>query len=507
MVLFRIFDSVFYGVCGAHSFGKKSHLTIPTVPTDFNRSSPKLMNPITPKISVIKMYTSFEDVYVRQSKGFFTNWRWGCVLLTQLVFYGLPWISWNNRQALLFDLAARKFYIFGVVLLPQDFIYLALFLIICAYMLFLLTAVVGRVWCGFSCPQTVYTEIFMWVERKIEGDRSARKRLDKQKLSLSKLTKKTAKHLIWAGIGLWTGFSFVGYFTPIATLFDAASSFSLGPWDSFWIVFYAGATYGNAGWMREQICRYLCPYARFQSAMFDKDTLIVSYDKQRGEPRTPLDKTIADANTTGSCIDCSMCVQVCPTGIDIRNGLQHDCIGCAACVDACDMVMGKIGAPLGLVRFTTENALANNFSGQEIKRRLLRPRVLIYSSILAAVLLVFFSSLATHIPLKFNVIRDRGNMMREVEFGAVENIYRLHVMSADEKSHSYKISVSGIQGIQVTSRDVINLSATSEQTIPVTVKIDRGAAKVGNNKISFKLQALDDQDLFISEKASFFVAP
>ena len=320
------------------------------------------MSQAAPAVSVIKMHRSRDQIYMRETKGRYTNWRWACVWLTQLVFYGLPWLSWNQRQAVLFDLGTRKFYLFGIVLLPQDFIYLALLLIICAYALFLFTAVAGRVWCGFSCPQTVYTEIFMWIERKIEGPRSARMRLDKQPWSLSKLSKKSAKHAVWSAVALWTGFTFVAYFTPIRTLAAEVAALALGPWQSFWILFYGFATYGNAGWMREQVCRYMCPYARFQSAMFDSDTLIVSYDKARGEPRGTLSKTTAKPAAQGSCIDCSMCVQVCPTGIDIRNGLQHDCIGCAACVDACDAVMDKIGAPRGLVRFTTDNALKNNFS-------------------------------------------------------------------------------------------------------------------------------------------------
>ncbi len=351
------------------------------------------MSQAAPAVSVIKMHRSRDQIYMRETKGRYANWRWACVWLTQLVFYGLPWLSWNQRQAVLFDLGTRKFYLFGIVLLPQDFIYLALLLIICAYALFLFTAVAGRVWCGFSCPQTVYTEIFMWIERKIEGPRSARMRLDRQPWSLSKFSKKSAKHAVWIMVALWTGFTFVAYFTPIRTLAAEVAALALGPWQSFWILFYGFATYGNAGWMREQVCRYMCPYARFQSAMFDQDTLIVSYDKARGEPRGTLSKTAAKPAAQGSCIDCSMCVQVCPTGIDIRNGLQHDCIGCAACVDACDAVMDKIGAPRGLVRFTTDNALKNNFSFQQIRQRALRPRVLIYGAILMAMLAVFFGSL------------------------------------------------------------------------------------------------------------------
>lgn len=463
------------------------------------------MSQAAPAVSVIKMHISRDEIYMRETKGRYTNWRWACVWLTQLVFYGLPWLSWNQRQAVLFDLGMRKFYLFGIVLLPQDFIYLALLLIICAYALFLFTAVAGRVWCGFSCPQTVYTEIFMWIERKIEGTRSARMRLDKQPWSLSKIAKKSAKHAVWGAVALWTGFTFVAYFTPIRTLVAEVTALALGPWQSFWILFYGFATYGNAGWMREQVCRYMCPYARFQSAMFDQDTLIVSYDKARGEPRGTLSKTTAKPAAQGACIDCSMCVQVCPTGIDIRNGLQHDCIGCAACVDACDSVMDKIGAPRGLVRFTTDNALKNNFSLRQIRQRALRPRVLIYGAILMAMLAVFFGSLLTRTPLKMDVIRDRGSMARVVEDGMIENVYRLQIMNTDEVAHRYRIVASGIDGITLASPSEVKLQDTESRSVPVTVRVAPGKGVPGSNQIMFELKAVDDDSVRVKEKASFFV--
>ncbi|MCX7210871.1 MAG: cytochrome c oxidase accessory protein CcoG, partial [Burkholderiales bacterium] len=288
------------------------------------------MGDTTSDVSVVKMYAAREIIYPREISGRYASVRWFFVWLTQLIFYGLPWFNWNGRQAVLFDLAARKFYIFGIVLWPQDFVYLAALLIICAYSLFLFTAIFGRVWCGFACPQTVYTEIFMWIERKIEGSRSARIRLDRQTTSFNKISRKTAKHIVWGAVALWTGFTFVGYFTPIHFLSTEVMALTLGPWEWFWVLFYSFATYGNAGWMREQVCKYMCPYARFQSAMFDKDSLIVTYDSQRGEPRGAHVKTETTAETTadkklGDCIDCSLCVQVCPTGIDIRKGLQYEC--------------------------------------------------------------------------------------------------------------------------------------------------------------------------------------
>jgi cytochrome c oxidase accessory protein FixG len=457
------------------------------------------------KVSVIHMYAPREEIYPREIKGRYATLRWLCVWLTQLVFYGLPWLNWNGRQAVLFDLAARKFYLFGIVLWPQDFIYLAALLVICAYGLFLVTAVAGRVWCGFACPQTVYTEIFMWIERKIEGSRSARMRLDKQPPSVAKVTRKAAKHAAWGTVALWTGFTFVGYFNPVHTLVQEAASFGLGPWEWFWVLFYAFATYGNAGWLREQVCKYMCPYARFQSSMFDKDTLTVTYDRERGEPRGARPKRGVAIRGLGDCIDCTMCVQVCPTGIDIRNGLQQECIGCAACVDACNSVMDKIGAPRGLIRYATENALASHLSPKEIRKRAMRLRVLVYASLLLVIAGVFFGALATRMPLKLDVIRDRGAMGREVEDGIIENVYRLQVMNTDERPHRYRIRVYGIDSIALATLDEVVVDPTASRAVPVRVRVAHGKGEKGSNKIHFELQAIDDTSLIVMEKAVFYI--
>ncbi len=464
------------------------------------------MENASPEVAVIKMYEARKEIYPREIQGRYASLRWFFVWFTQLLFYGLPWLEWNGRQAVLFDLGARKFYIFGIVLWPQDFIYLAALLIISAYSLFLFTAIFGRVWCGFTCPQTVYTEIFMWFERKIEGDRSARMRLDRQPMSAEKLARKTAKHTVWITFALWTGFTFVGYFTPIHELAREIAAVSLGPWEWFWVLFYAFATYGNAGWMREQVCKYMCPYARFQSAMFDKDSLIITYDKNRGEPRGARSKSNPDAGKNlGDCIDCSMCVQVCPTGIDIRNGLQYDCIGCAACVDACNTVMDKIGAPRGLIRYWTDHAMANRWSTKEIVRHAFRPRVLIYGAILLLIVSVFFGTLLTRTPVKLDVIRDRGSMGREVEDGMVENVYRLQIMNTTEAAHRYKIAVEGIPGIRLQGSDEIEIAATESRAVPVAVRTAEGKGDKGSNKIYFTLTAVDNPDVKVKEKAVFFV--
>jgi len=457
-----------------------------------------------PAPQVIKMYAAREEIYPREIKGKYVSLRWLFVWLTQLVFYCGPWLQWNGRQAVLFDLGARKFYIFGIVLWPQDFIYLAALLIISAYLLFLATAVAGRVWCGFACPQTVYTEIFLWIERKFEGNRSARMALDKQPPSLKKFAKKTGKHLTWAVLALWTGYTFVGYFTPIKVLGSEAFTLSFGPWEWFWVVFYAFATYGNAGWMREQVCKYMCPYARFQSSMFDKDTLIISYDKERGEPRAPISKS-KPVSDNGSCIDCSLCVQVCPTGIDIRNGLQYECIGCASCVDACNSVMDKIGQPRGLVRYTTEHGLVNKYTPAQIRERTLRPRVRIYTAILGLIVCAAAASLYLRTPLKMDVIRDRGSMGREVEDGMIENVYRLQIMNTSERGHTYQIRVSGLDTLTQVTADQVVVAATETKAYPIRLRVAHGVGKAGSNKIDVELTAIDEPSLHVKEHAVFIV--
>ncbi|OYZ82767.1 MAG: cytochrome c oxidase accessory protein CcoG, partial [Polaromonas sp. 24-62-144] len=400
--------------------------------------------------AVASLYASDTKIYARSVSGWFNRWRWTMVWLTQLVFYGLPWLSMNGRQALLFDLADRRFYIFNLVLYPQDLIYLTGLLIVSALSLFLFTAVAGRLWCGYACPQTVYTEMFMWVERKTEGDRIARMRLDKAPWGAAKIARKTAKQAVWIAIGLWTGFTFVGYFTPIRELAAALSSGSLGPWETFWVLFYGFATYGNAGYMREQVCKYMCPYARFQSAMFDRDTLIVTYDEARGEGRgsRPRSDTPEQyhAKGLGDCIDCGLCVQVCPTGIDIRNGLQYECISCAACIDVCDGVMDKMHYPRGLIRNSTQNGIDQKLSRAAMFRRVLRPRVLIYTTVLALVSAGLLWSLLSRASFRVDVIRDRGSVARMVGQGQIENVYRLQIMNATEHEQRYALGVAGIEG-------------------------------------------------------------
>jgi len=456
---------------------------------------------------MVSLYQAHKKVYPRSVSGLFARWRWGMVFLTQLVFYGLPWLEWGQRQAVLFDLEARRFYIFGLVLYPQDFIYLTGLLVISALSLFLFTAVAGRQWCGYACPQTVYTEIFLWIERKIEGDRSARMRLDNAPMSFKKFSIKSAKQIAWISVALWTGFTFVGYFSPIHELGRSFVYATLGPWEIFWVFFYGFATYGFAGYMREQVCKYMCPYARFQSAMFDKDTLIVSYDEKRGEPRGARSrKADPQALGLGACIDCTLCVQVCPTGIDIRKGLQYECISCAACIDVCDDVMDKMNYPRGLIKYTTQNSVQLGWTRSQTLRHVLRPRVLIYTSILLAISLAMLVSLATRTPLKVDVVRDRGVMARIVSGGMIENVYRLQVMNATETVQRYKITVAGLPGLQLASDQdsLVTVNPTEARWVVIRAQLPYEAAAPGSHPIHFEIAA-QDTPAHVSEKSVFLV--
>jgi cytochrome c oxidase accessory protein FixG len=455
---------------------------------------------------LVSLYASSEKIYPRSVSGVFSNWRWVTVWITQLVFYGLPWLQWNARQAVLFDLETRRFYIFSLVLYPQDFIYLTGLLVISALSLFLFTAVAGRLWCGYACPQTVYTEIFLWIEKKVEGDRSARMRLDKAEFSTAKFGKKWLKHALWIAFSLWTGFTFVGYFTSIRELAVLSLAASLGPWQIFWVAFYGFATYGNAGFMREQVCKYMCPYARFQSAMFDKDTMIVTYDEKRGEPRGARSKK-ADpvALGLGDCVSCTLCVQVCPTGIDIRNGLQYECIGCGACIDVCDEVMDKVGYPRGLIKYSTQNGMDQGWSTAQMLRRAFRPRVLAYSAVLLAITVAVGVSLFMRTPLRVDVIRDRGALARQVEQGRVENVFRLQVMNATEETQRYTISVSGLPGIVIASDSEVEVLPTEVRSAVLRVQVPPDAAATGSHPIQFVIRSVGDESVEVSEKAVFLI--
>jgi cytochrome c oxidase accessory protein FixG len=456
------------------------------------------------------LYEIRKKIYPRAVSGSYATARVVMVLLTQLVFYGVPWLQWNGRQAVLFDLLSRKFYVLGLVFWPQDFIYLTVLLVISALSLFLFTAVAGRLWCGYACPQTVYTEIFLWIERKIEGNHTQQKKRDEAGWSARKIGLKSAKHSAWIAFSLWTGFTFVGYFTPIRTLAAEVMSVSLGPWETFWVLFYGFATYGNAGFLREQVCKYMCPYARFQGVMFDPDTLTVTYDNKRGEPRGARSrKTDYKAAGLGDCVDCGICVQVCPTGIDIRKGLQIECIGCAACIDGCDQVMEKMAYPKGLIRYATEHSIAQQYGWKPILAKVFRPRVLIYTVILWTIIAGAAAALYQRAPIKVDVIRDRGTLAREVEGGKIENVYRLQIMNVQEKPQRLAIraqSAGPLQHIEVLPGSSFEIGPTETRLYPVQVRVQVEGAYHGSTPITFVIEGGNEgREFSVQEKSVFLV--
>lgn len=449
----------------------------------------------------VAFYEKHKKIYIREVKGWWANWRWILVWLTQAVFYLAPWLTWNDRQAVLFHIVERKFYLFGLVLWPQDVFYLAVLLIVSAYALFLFTAIAGRLFCGYACPQTVYSEIFMWLENRIEGDRSARMKLDQGPLTARKIRLKTVKHALWLMISLWSGFTLVAYFTPMQELL-AALPFGLSGWEFFWVFFYAGFMYMQAGFLREQVCKYMCPYARFQGVMFDPDTLVITYDPERGEPRGARKKG-ASGEQLGDCVDCGLCVAVCPTGIDIRNGIQYECIGCGACIDACEPVMDKIGKPRGLIRYTTENALAQHFTKKDVLSHLARPRIVLYSVVLVLICLATAWSMATRVPLMVDVIRDRSTLSREADDGSIENVYNLKLMNTTESAQRYRLTVDGLAGIRLSEEAPIEVRSAENHEVTVVVQVPPESGKSGANPIYFNIQAESDAKIAVREKATF----
>jgi cytochrome c oxidase accessory protein FixG len=446
-----------------------------------------------------ELYKKREKIYPREVHGIFAVLRNLAMIALLGLYYGLPWINWHGQQVVLFDLPARKFHVFGLTFWPQDFFFLALLLIIAALSLFFFTTLAGRLWCGYACPQTVWTEAYMLIERWIEGDRKARMKLDKGPKTFRRLRIKSTKQAAWLAFSFWTGFTFVGYFTPIRELWVNLIAFNLGPWETFWIFFYGFATYGNAGFMREQVCIYMCPYARFQSAMFDRNTLIISYDEKRGDPRGPRKRgTPSEEVGLGDCIDCTLCVQVCPVGIDIRDGLQYQCIGCAACIDVCDDVMDKMGYPRGLVKYTTENALEGK------QTRIVRPRVIVYTTLLTVLTAGLLYGLLTRVPLEVNIIRDRNALYSETDMGLVENVYNLKIINMAEQPQTYQFSVSGLEGLKVVGQTQdIEVASGVVANLPIRVQADPVVLTSASSRITFHVESTTNPEIRLTETARF----
>ncbi len=447
------------------------------------------------------LYQSAKTIYTRKTHGLFTNLQSASVLILLGIYYGLPWLQWDGSQALLFDLPARKFYFFGIVFWPQDVIYLTLLLIIAAMSLFFFTSLAGRLWCGFACPQTVWTKVFVWMEHWTEGDRPKQLKLDKLPWTNGyKLRVKLAKHALWLTFAFFTGYTFVGYFVPITDLTARMLSFTLTETETFWVLFYAFATWGNAGFLREQICIYMCPYARFQSAMFDKDTMIIAYDEKRGEPRGARKKGVdLKQQGLGECIQCTMCVQVCPVAIDIRDGLQYQCISCSACIDACNNVMDEMNYPRGLIRYTTEH----NLSGGQT--HVIRPRLFVYAGLLLLAMVGLVYSVANRIPVGLDVIRDRNSLYRENSVGHIENVYLLRIMNMDDKAHEYSLTVSGLDKLTLhQDRETIRVESGEVFNLPVRLEVPPESLQgAKSSQVAFTLSSKSDPTIATEEESRF----
>ncbi len=430
------------------------------------------------------LYQKREKIFTRFVGGFFQRLRFFTGWPLLMGYFLLPWMNWDGRQAVLFDLPARQFHIFTVTFYPQDFWLLGWMLIIAAFGLFTITTLVGRLWCGYTCPQTVWTAIFMWIEQVAEGPRHARIRLENAPWSFEKLRKRTMKHGMWLGVAALTGITFVGYFTPIRELVPDLAGLEANGWAVFWSLFFTGATYTNAGWMREQVCIYMCPYARFQSAMFDKDTLVVSYDPARGEPRGPR-KRKAEDTELGDCVDCQLCVQVCPVGIDIRDGLQYECIGCAHCIDACNQVMDKMDYPQGLIRYTTEHELSGG------KTHWLRPRAIGYAVVLLVMMTAFSIALFSRNAFEVDVLRERGALSGINAAGEVTNQYSLKILNKTQRPQSYTMRVISDLPISVGRSERLErgLSSLPGEVIdlPLTLKVAREAVSLPSVPVTVEL--------------------
>ena len=439
-------------------------------------------------------------IYVREIGGFFQRIRRRSNWLLMMLYFGLPWFNWGDRPLVWFDLSAQEFHLFAATFYPQDFILLTWVLVLCAFGLFLMTVAAGRVWCGYSCPQSVWTFLFIWFEHRLEGPRHRRIRRDNASRSLDTLWRKTVKHAAWLLIALATGIAFVGYFTPIRELVVDFVSLTAHPWALFWIGFFTVFTYLNAGWLRHQVCLHMCPYARFQSAMFDANTLIVSYDAARGEPRRHHHQKGANASRIGDCIDCELCVQVCPTGIDIRDGLQYECIGCAACIDACDSVMARVNKPLGLVRYTTERAL----EGKDT--RFWRPQLIAYAVALLFMVVLLISFLTTRVPLDVDIVRDRQVLFESTAEGRIINYYHVTLRNQDHQSHRYALSVSGLPGLSLQGMESVEVGANATRSLRLALTADAADLIQPSHPVELRFIALDNPSI-ISVNDTRFLGP
>ncbi|MFY8297259.1 cytochrome c oxidase accessory protein CcoG [Pseudoalteromonas sp. SS15] len=448
---------------------------------------------------IIKPHKSEGPIYVREQKGFFQKIRRNLGWLLMLTFIAIPWLQYNGQQAILFDVGSQHFRIFGLTFLPQDFMILAWVFMAGAFALFFVTNWLGRVWCGYVCPQTIWMLMFTWVEHRIEGSRNKRIKLDKSPWDAKKIALKTAKHSAWLAISLFTATSFMAYFIPAQKLYIDMFTLEWSGLVSFWVFLFAFCTYGNAGFLREKMCTVACPYSRFQSVMFDKDTLLVTYDAQRGESRGKR-KRKQDPKELGlgDCVDCNLCVEVCPAGIDIRNGLQYECINCGLCIDACDDTMDKFGYAKGLIKYQSEHE-ANGKKTNPFRLKLLG-----YATLTALIILTMVVWAFNRTPIEASVIRDRNALYRVNYEGLVENPYTLSVINKTQTTMTYTVSLEGLEDAQLNVPAVIEIEGGEMLQIPVTVIKDGYDLKLKATPISFTIESKQRADIKITKESYFY---
>ena len=465
-------------------------IEITNIPSEVKVHRPKKPDPHS--------YNLRSRIYVRAVSGVhqLLRRRMGIVFLG--LFALLPWLQFGDRQAILLDIANQEFHIFALTLWPQDLTLLASIFIISAFLLFFVTTFYGRVWCGYMCPQTVWTFMFIWFEEKIEGSANKRKKLDSMPWSFNKVWKKTLKHTSWFAVALLTSLTFVGYFVPIDQLFIDFFTFEASAAVVGWTLFFAGATYANAGWAREVMCLHMCPYSRFQSSMFDKDTFTVTYDAKRGEKRGPRSRKKDPKELgLGDCVDCNLCVQVCPTGIDIRNGLQYECINCGACIDACDETMEKMNYPKGLIAYTTEHSL----EGKPTK--VVRGKLFGYLIVTGIMMAAFVFQVATRLPLELNIERDRNALYRETVEGLVENTYTLQILNKGQQDNVYVIRVEGLENFQYIGDKTVAVSSGEVIRTPISIAVDPYDLKKPVTDMKIVITT-EDGEYTVEEETRFF---
>jgi len=465
------------------------------------------------------LYAARVAIHPKEISGLFRQIKWAVLATLLALYYVLPWLRWDRGpgtpdQAVLVDIPGRRFFFFGIEIWPQEIYYLTFLLIIAAFGLFLVSSLFGRVWCGFTCPQTVWTDLYMWVERKIEGDRGARIRLDRAPWTRDKIRKRASKHAVWLLIAAATGGVWIMYFNDAPTVTVDLLTGQAGLAVYFFFGLFTATTYLLAGWAREQVCTYMCPWPRFQAALLDQDSYVVTYQRWRGEPRAPLRKGTTDWSNRGDCIACNNCVAVCPMGIDIRDGLQLECIGCGLCIDACNDVMKRIDRPRDLITLSTDHNQRRLAEGLRPTRRFLRKRTLLYVAVLSLVSLVVLVALSTRASTDVNILHDRNPLFVQLADGSIRNGYTIKILNKNRTAQHYELGIEGLAGATLTvmGQDAEGIPSATLVANPdgvTTYRVFVSAPRDGLEEVQDVTFSLTDQggDGSTTEQETVFRAP